>query len=116
MRNFLRAVTIAVLLAGCVFAQDTPVYFAPDPGPAQADVRQDGFAIWNRAVGISVLVTSGRLAWLEFQDRIISGTPPERLTPFVLLLSDGSGLTASEMKMVLAPKQVELGAQEDASR
>jgi hypothetical protein len=115
LRSF-ALVAIVLLLAGYVSAQDTAVYFAPDPGPAEGEVRQDGFALWNRAVGMSSVVTNGRLDWMEFQNRVMSGAAPERLTPFVLLLGDGSVLTASEMKMTVAPKLVELDAQEDASR
>lgn len=117
MKLLFRSLLIATLcLPGLTQAQDTPVYFAPDPGATQADVREDGFALWNRAVSLSALVTNGHLDWLEFQNRLIRGTSPERLTPFVLLLGDGSVLRASEMKMAITPRQVELDAQEGASR
>jgi hypothetical protein len=97
-------------------AQDTPVYFAPDPGVAQAEVRQDRFALWNRAVSLSTLVANGRLDRLEFQNRLVSGNSTEPLIPFVLLLGDGSVLRVSEMKMAVAPRLVELDAQAGASR
>ena len=103
-------------LSGLAPAQDRAVYFTPDPGVAQAEVRQDGFALWNRAVSMSTLVASGRLDGLEFQNRLVSGTSPEPLIPFVFLLGDGSVLRASEMKMVVAPRLVELDVQESASR
>src|SRR6516162_7547071 len=117
MKLLLQSVLIATMcLSGLAQAQDTPVYFAPDPGVAQAEVRQDGFAVWNRAVSMSAVVADGRLDWLEFENRLVSGISPERLIPFVLLLGDGSVLRAAEMKMAVAPRRVELDGQEDAFR
>src|SRR6516162_3820203 len=109
MKLLLQSLLIAPMcLSGLAQAQDTPVYFAPDPGVAQAEVSQDGFALWNEAVSMSTLVANVRLNWLEFQNRLVSGTSPEPLIPFVLLLGDGSVLRASEMKMVVASRLVEL--------
>jgi hypothetical protein len=117
MKLLLQSLLIAPMcLSGLAQAQDTPVYFAPDPGVAQAEVSQDGFALWNEAVSMSTLVANVRLNWLEFQNRLVSGTSPEPLIPFVLLLGDGSVLRASEMKMVVASRLVELDAEEGASR
>ncbi|HZD32367.1 MAG TPA: enterotoxin [Candidatus Angelobacter sp.] len=99
-----------------MLAQDTPVFFAPDPGAAQADVRQDGFALRNAAVSLSARLADGKLESLAFQNRMVGGIQQVALLPLALLLGDGTVVTATGMKIGSAPKLVDLAALPDASR
>src|SRR5450755_2692068 len=114
-RVFVLAV-VALLLSLGAWAQDTPVYFAPDPGVATGEVRPDGFALSNAAVSVNGRISGGHLESLAFQNRMVGGIEQVRLLPFALLLGDASVIPASGMKIVSAPKIVELAVQPDASR
>src|SRR3974390_3867792 len=106
----------AWLVSAAACSQDTPVYFSPDPGVAQVEVRPDGFALWNAALSMSGLILGGHVEGLEFRDLMVNGTAQERMLPFVLLLGDGSVVPAMEMKIAAAPKVLHLEAQPGASR
>ncbi len=103
-------------LAVCGCAEDTPVYFSPDPGLASVEVRPDGFAMRNAAVSLTALVSGGHLERLDFLNRMVGGLQQVPILPFALLLGDGSVVPASGMKIVAAPKIVELTGQPGASR
>jgi hypothetical protein len=117
MRTALRILLLAGLLAlSGLRAQDTPVYFAPVPGVSKAEVRADGFVLWNAVVSLRASVSGDRVEGLEFQPLNFPNVSQERLQPFTLLLGDGTVLPASAMKFVAAPKLVELTAHPTASR
>jgi hypothetical protein len=119
MRIFLRTLaSLAVLFSSAVylFAEDTPVYFSPDPGVARAEVRADGFELRNAAVSISGHVLASHLEGLDFQIRMVGGIQQVPILPFAFLLRDASVVTANGMKIVIAPKLVELQAEPGASR
>jgi len=106
----------AWLVSAAACSQDTPVYFSPDPGVAQVEVRPDGFALWNAALSMSGRILGGHVEGLEFRDSMVNGTAQERMLPFVLLLGDGSVVPATGMKIAAAPKVLHLEAQAGASR
>ena len=119
MHASLRAVmfiVISLLLTGFLTAQDTPVYFAPDPGAAKAEVRENGFALWNADLSLAASVSGGHLNTLEVQNLIPNGTTPHQILPLALLLGDGSILSAAGLKIVAAPKLVDLISRSDASQ
>jgi hypothetical protein len=119
MRIFHRAlVTLAALfsVAVCLFAEDTPVYFSPDPGVAKADLLADGFELRNAAVSLRGRVIGGHLEKLDFQNRMVGGMQQLPMLPFALLLGDGSVVQASGMRVVSAPKMVDLRAEPGASQ
>jgi hypothetical protein len=64
----------ALCLAGASWAQDTPVYFAPDPGPAKAEIRANGFALWNGTLSIAALTSGGHVDEVQFQNLLGRGT------------------------------------------
>jgi hypothetical protein len=107
---------LSVLLAAGLSAQDTPVYFAPDPGVAKVEVNSRGFFISNSVLSVSWRVTGGRIEGLEFDDQLAHRRLPAQSLPFVLLLGDGSVVSASGMKMVGPPEVVELAANPGAAR
>ena len=101
---------LTVIIAAAACAQDTPVYFAPESGPARAGLRPDGFEVRNATVAMQAVFKNGSLDRLEFQNTTELNLPSLHVLPFVLLLGDGSLLQATTMKVVSAPKVVELGA------
>jgi hypothetical protein len=107
---------IALFPAAALCATDTPVYFAPEPGVAKAEVNRDGFSIANHVLRMSWKNSVDGVHGLEFADAIAHRATPAQPLPFVLLLGDGSVLTSSDMTVVEAPKVVELAAQPDAAR
>ncbi len=106
----------ALCLSLSAWAQDTPVYFAPDPGVVKGEMSSEGFTLSNAAVSMSGRVSGGHLEGLAFQNRMVGGIRQVSLLPFALLLGDASIVTASGMRIVAAPRIVELAAQPDASR
>jgi len=109
-------VMIALALAGCALALDTPVYFSPDPGVAKCKIRRDGFVLRNATVSLDASISGGQVDTLAFNNLIPNETTPQKMLPFVLLLGDGSVLSASKLKVVVPPKLVDLTAHSDASR
>src|SRR5271169_6475833 len=107
---------LALCMAAGLRAQDTPVYFAPDPGVAKVEVSPSGFSVSNAALSMSWKVAGGRIEGLEFKDQLAHRSLTAQPLPFVLILGDGSVLPASAMKMVGVPKIVALDAHRDASR
>jgi hypothetical protein len=118
MRIPLRAILLLTLTysAGGLWAQDTPVYFAPEPGAASAEARPDDFRVQNAAVLLSGHISNGYLDRLAFQNRMVGGIQQVPLLPFAILLGDGSVLPASGMKITEAPRMMELAALPDAAR
>ena len=85
MRILLRVfVAFGILLSFAidVCAEDTPVYFSPDPGVAVAEVGPDGFVLRNGAVSLSTGVSGGRIARLDFQNRMVGGIQQISMLPF----------------------------------
>ena len=107
---------IALVSAAGLFAQDTPVYFAPDPGVAKVEVGTSGFSVSNSVLSMSWKVADGKTSGLEFKDQLAHRITPAQSIPFSLILGDGSVIPASAMKMVEAPKAVSLDAHPDAAR
>lgn len=97
-------------------AEDTPVYFSPDPGVAHAEVAISGFTVRNAVVAMSAQMSGNHVDGLDFQQLNINGISVAHMLPFVLLLGDGSVLAAADMKMLSAPRVVELSARPTASR
>ena len=115
--KFLLVVTLAVFsMLGTTFAQDTPVYFAPDPGAASAELGPDGFVLHNQVLSLAGRVSAGHLDILDFQNRMVSGLQQVTMLPVVLLFGDGSVIPASGMKIVAPPKVVDLRPAPTASR
>src|SRR5271169_3122913 len=114
-RSLLVMLLAALCVAGVASAQDTPVYFSPDPGAAKGEVRLDGFTLSNAAVSMSGRIVGGHVERLDFQNRMVGGNQQVSMLPFALLLGDASVIPATGMKIVAAPKLVALDAQPDAS-
>ena len=97
-------------------AQHTPVYFAPEPGVAQAEVNSDGFSLSNNVLRVSWTVANRHIQGAEFETLIDHRGLPAQAVPFTLLLRDGTLESGSTMKMVSAPKVITLDAHPDAAR
>ena len=111
---FLFAAAVASTVAA--LSQDAPVYFAPDPGVAKAEMRADRFRVRNAVVAMSASIESGHVAEMEIEDEMVKDASPERMLAFVLLLGDGSVVPAAEMKIIAVPKIVELAGQTGTPR
>ena len=107
---------VALLLSLCSQAEDTPVYFSPDPGAASAEVRPDGFSLHNAAVSLSGRVAGGYVETPAFLNRMVGGIQPVPMLPFALLLGDGTVLRATRMKMMSPPSATDLTPNAEASR
>jgi len=99
-------------LASC--ATETPVYFAPDPGSAKAELNGDGFTLTNDVLRIRWKIAGENIEGQEFTDLITHRTLAAQPLPFTLLPGDGSILRASAMKIVKLPRVIELPAQPGA--
>ena len=99
-----------------LYAQATPVYFAPDPGIAKVEINREGFSVSNAVLSMSWRVAGGGVEGVEFRDNLAHRVLPGQVLPFVLILGDGSVLPASEMRMIEAPRVVDLDANPGASR
>jgi len=107
---------LALFLTPTLWAQDTSVYFAPDPGVAKADANQNAFSVSNTVLSMSWRLADGHVQGAEFKDQLAHRAQAAQAVPFSLILGDGSVLPASSMKMVAAPKVVTLDAYPDAAR
>ena len=68
---------IALALAGCALALDTPVYFSPDPGVAKCKIRRDGFVLRNATVSLDASISGGQVDTLAFNNLIPNETTPQ---------------------------------------
>ena len=112
MTKFLIAFLTLLTLAA---AQTTPVYFAPDPGPAHAQSVPDGVAMSNSVVTLLAPVNGKRLGGLRFTDRLAQQSLAQA-DPFVLILRDGTILRASDLDVIGAPAIAALKPEPNASR
>lgn len=106
-------VVLLMVLLPCLAlcATDTPVYFAPDPGTAKAEVNVQEFSIGNNVLHLRWKVADGAIAGAEFTDLIARRTLAAQPALFTVLLGNGTILSASAMKMVEPPRVVDLPAQ-----
>ena len=109
-----KAVVIIILIAVSVSAQ---VYFAPDPGPAQA--RFDGkiISLSNKVLDVRWRFESGQVR----PDSVRSLTVSHRAWPapnslFTLLLKDGQAISGSGLRMPNQPKIDDLSATSSGAR
>lgn len=107
---------LAIFAAVRMYAQDTPVYFAPSPGVAKADVGPSGFSVSNSILRMSWKIVGAHAEGAEFKDLLSHQTITVQPRPFTLILDDGSVIPASAMKMMGAPEVIELVTHPDASR
>jgi len=114
--RLLIAITLCAALCRTAPAQDTPVYFSPQPGPAEAQLQPDGFEISNAVVFLKVQTFAGHVNALQFRNLLAADKSPAAMLLFALLLNDGRVLTASSMKMAAAPTIMDLAADANASR
>src|SRR5580692_4653138 len=107
---------LALLASACAAQQNTPVYFQPNPGPAQAHITPNGFSISNSALRATWQISNNIFTAGEFRDLLAQKSLGAPVNPFVLLLSDGRVLTASDMKVTSAPTIENLKANPAASK
>ncbi len=101
---------------GAAHAQNTPVYFAPDPGRSSAEMSRDSFSLSNAVVSMSWNISDGHLRGGEFVDRIANHAAAAPPNDFTLLLGDGRVLTGAEMKILGRPVSTDLEPQPDAAQ
>ncbi|HTS12788.1 MAG TPA: enterotoxin [Candidatus Limnocylindrales bacterium] len=106
----------AIVAATPLLAQETPVYFAPEPGAARVEASGSGFAISNAVVAASWRIADGKLAASEFRDLIDGRAIAGPANPFVLIIGSDRAVTPAEMEVTSGPKMEELAANADASR
>ena len=121
MTILIRRSVLVVLLAALwrpagARAQESPVYFAPDPGVARAEVTRSGFSLSNAVLSMSWTVTAGRVEGLALKNLISTRTTTAQARPFVIILGDGSVMSAAAMRAAGPPAVVDLPARAHASR
>jgi hypothetical protein len=99
-----------------LWAEDTPVYFPFDPGIAKVEVSKGGFTLWNGAVSLGVSLSGGRFDSMEYQNLSGHNLAVTQMLPFGLLLGDGTVLSASFLRIVAAPRAIELVASSESAR
>jgi hypothetical protein len=117
IRQFTLVFMCLLIAASTSTAQEnTPVYFAPNPGTAQARITSTGFSLSNSALRASWQVSNGKFSAGEFRDLLAQKSLGAPVNPFVLLLSDGHVLTTSDMKVSGTPSVEDLKANLSASK
>ncbi len=107
---------LALFPTVALWAEETPVYFAPDPGVARIELSRSGFSVSNSVLSMSWKITGERVEGLEFKDQLAHRGLSAQSLPFVLILGDGRVIPASDLRMMGVPKVVNLDAHPDASR
>jgi hypothetical protein len=97
-------------------AEETPVYFAPDPGVARIEISRGGFSVSNSVLSMSWKITGERVEGVEFKDQLAHRGLPAQSLPFVVILRDGRVIPASDMSMIGVPKVINLDVHPGASR
>jgi hypothetical protein len=110
--RFLAFVAMAVL-AGAARAQ---VYFAPAPGDATVEMAAPRFTLSNRVLRATWGFAAESFRGSDFVDRAGRRTLPLPAETFVLVLSDGRAIRASEMKVTAPPVTEPLSADTNAAR
>jgi hypothetical protein len=106
-----------MIMASAGAAQEsTEVLLQPNPGVAQAHITLNGFSLSNSALRANWRVSQGKFSSGEFRDLLAQKSLGAPVNPFVLLLSDGRVLTASDMKVTSIPAIEELKANPSASK
>ena len=77
---------LALLFPAALCSADTPVYFAPDPGSARAEVNREGFSLENSVLRVRWNATGEGVEGLDFTDLITRRTSSAQRQPFTLLL------------------------------
>ena len=115
-RAALFAASIILAASGATAQQTTPVYFQPNPGPAQAHITPNKFSISNSALRATWQISNNKFTAGEFRDLLAQKSLGAPVNPFVLLLSDGRVLSASDMKVISAPSIENLKPNPTASK
>ncbi len=102
--------------AAAALGQNTPVYFAPDPGTASATVDHNQFSLSNAVISMNWRIGGDQLSGGEFADRIAGHMVTAPPNAFTLLLNDGRVFPASEMKIVSGPGVASLEPRPNAAR
>ena len=97
-------------------AQDTPVYFSPQPGLANVELQRDGFTVKNDVLSFHVQTSAGQVKVLQFRNLMSRDAASVPILPFALLLGDGRILSGQEMKMTTVPAVTHLTADPKAAR
>lgn len=115
--NFARSVLILVTATAALsFAQTTqPVYFAPAPGAAHAQVTSTGFSLSNAVIEQSWRIAGRRVQPGQFDDRINHSNIAGPSSPFTLLLDDGRVIDATALT-VKNVSGTDIPAQTNSSR
>ena len=105
---------LAACAAACA-AQPT-VYFAPDPGAAQATVSGGAVTLGNADLQMTWKAADGRLRGETMRDLINGHSQPAPRSTFVLILREGRVLNSAEMRVTAGPTAGDLAPQTQASR
>jgi hypothetical protein len=115
-RAALLAASAFIIGSVCAAQENTPVYFQPNPGPAQARITANNFSISNSALRATWQISNNKFTAGEFRDLLAPKSLGAPVNPFVLLLSDGRVLSASDMKVISAPTIEDLKPNPSASK
>src|SRR5579863_8549941 len=115
-RTALLTTSLLVLASASAAQTTTPVFFQPNPGAAEAHIAAGELTLSNSALRATWQVSHDKFSSGEFRDLLTQRSLGAPVNPFVLLLSDGRVLTASDMKITEAPAAEELKANPAASK
>jgi hypothetical protein len=116
LRLTLLTASLLIIASASTAQTTTPVFFEPHPGAAQAHITASGFILSNSALRATWLVSHDKFSSGEFRDLLAHKSLGAPVNPFVLLLSDGRVLAASDMKVTSAPVVEELKTNPTASK
>src|SRR5215472_9130761 len=111
-RSILRFFILSTVASAAAHAQ---VYFAPDPGPARAEVTATGFKVGNNVIEATWRIHDGAVSGGEVRDLVSHRTIPAQPQPFVLLMKDGRVLSTVDMHSSKPPVIANIAGQPSAA-
>jgi len=118
IRRALPVLLAAIAVAAAAQLQDTPVYFAPDPGYAKVSFGHDGsISLFNDLLRTVVRIVSGHVTGITVANLSAptkNSAEPESLLPFTLIVGDGTILPATSLKLLGEPHFENLDPRPDA--
>ncbi|HKD91566.1 MAG TPA: hypothetical protein VKB56_06665, partial [Terriglobales bacterium] len=110
--SLFRFVLLSTVASVAAHAQ---VYFAPDPGPARAEVATTSFRVGNGVIEATWQVRNGAISGAELHDLISHRTIPAPPAPFVLLMKDGRVISPADLHPSKSPVAANISAQLSAA-
>ncbi|MBN1396172.1 MAG: hypothetical protein JW959_14210 [Pirellulales bacterium] len=117
MSYSLRPVIVAISILSAYASVSLAVeYPGPEPGEARAAIRSNAMSLENNALGVQWSLEDGRLGRNGVEDKQSKVKTPRGGELFILILSDGRTILASELTVVGEPLVESFAADMESTR